>query len=237
MYPDFPRGPLKLFFFLAMFLFPALSWAKPVVVLDAAHGGSDTGIKAGSEAEKDWDLRFAKAIAQALESEGFEVIQVRERDETIPLDKRAETINTARVAAVLVLHADYEWTGKRTGPMIVVEPPTAGGETAEIPRWGVTTPYQYRASLKLGRDIAQALGQGTELSDMSDTRGLVGEPTSAHSRLFCLPHQSLRYLAPPAVVLTPLFLSSPADIRKFSTESGLADFAAQVARGLVNFLQ
>lgn len=234
---DFPRISFKPFFLLVAFFFPVLAWAKPVVVLDAAHGGSDTGVKTGSEDEKDWDLRFAKAIAQALESEGFEVVQVREKDETLPQDKRAQTINTARVTAVLVIHADYEWTGKRNGPMIVVEPPTAGGETAEIPRWGVTTPYQYRSSLKLGRDIAQALGLGTELSDMSDTRGLAGEPTSPHSRLFCLPHQSLRYLTPPAVVLTPLFISSGSDIRKFSNDTLLADFAAQVARGLVNFLQ
>ena len=238
MFPDFSRFPIhRISFLLAIFLFPPLVGAKPVVVLDAAHGGSDMGVKAGSGTEKEWDLKFAQAIGQVLESDGFEVVQVRTKDEALAQDKRAQMINTAHVSAVLVIHGDFEPTGKRTGPLVVVEPPTSGGEPAEIPRWGVTTPYQYHLSLKLGRDIAQTLGQGTELSDMSDTRGLAGETTSAHSRLFCLPHQSLRYLTPPAVVLTPLFLSSSADVRKFSNETMLADFAAKVARGVVNFLQ
>ena len=216
---------------------PSLGLAKPLIVLDAAHGGSDPGVVCGSEMEKDWNLRFALALEKALEGEGFDVLQVRHKDETLSVEKRAERINTAQASAVLVIHADREWGGTRGGPMIVVEPPTQGAESAEIPRWGVITLYQYRLSLKLGRDIAQALGLGSELSSLSDSRGLAGEPKSDTARLFCLPHQSLRYLAPPSVVLTPLFLSYAPDLRKFSGDQAVADFADRVARGVANFLQ
>ena len=223
--------------FLFLFSLPVLGWSKAVIVLDAAHGGNDTGVKYGSEVEKDWNLRFATALEKALEEEGFEVVQVRHKDETISLDKRAERANTAQASAVLVIHADGEWAGTRSGPMIVVEPPTQSGESAEIPRWGVITPYQYRLSLKLGRDIAQALGFGTELSSLSDSRGTAGEALNDMARLYCLPHQGLRYLSPPSVVITPLFLSNSADVRKFSGDQAAADFAARVARGVANFLQ
>jgi N-acetylmuramoyl-L-alanine amidase len=216
---------------------PVVGNAKPVVILDAAHGGSDSGIKSGSEVEKDWNYRFAQALQKALETEGFEVIQVRKKDETISNEKRALIINATPASAVLVIHSESDWTGNRTGPMIVVEPPTQGGETGEIPRWGAITPAQFRASLKLGRDIALALGLGTELSSLSDSRGLAGETTASGARLFCLPHQSLRYLTMPAVVITPLFLSSRSDVKKFSNDSAVSEFAAKVARGLSNFLQ
>jgi len=216
---------------------PAWGRAKAIIVLDAAHGGGDSGVRYGSEVEKDWNLRFALAMEKALEEEGFEVVQIRHKDETIPLEKRAERANTAQASAVLVLHADGEWSGNRGGPMIVVEPPTQGGESSEIPRWGVITPYQYRLSLKLGRDIAQSLGLGTELSSLSDSRGTAGETLNDEARLFCLPHQGLRYLTAPAVVITPLFLSNSADVRKFSADQAIADFADRVARGVAIFLQ
>ncbi len=228
---------LKIFLLAVLIFLPALGRAKAVIVLDAAHGGSDPGLKYGSEVEKEWNLRFALALEKALEEEGFEVVQVRHKDETIPLDKRAERANTAQASAILVIHADGEWAGERSGPMIIVEPPTQGGESTEIPRWGVITPYQYRMSLKLGRDIAQALGFGMELSSLSDSRGTAGEALNDTARLYCLPHQGLRYLAPPAVVITPLFLSNPSDVKRFSADQAAADFAAQVARGVANFLQ
>lgn len=228
---------LKALLLVLLILGPAFSSAKPVIVLDAAHGGSDSGVKTGSEVEKDWNLRWAVALEKALESSGFEVVQVRRKDETIPVEKRAEKINTAAASAVLVIHADCEWSGTHGGAMIVVEPPTQGVESPEVPRWGVITPYQYRSSLKLGRDIAQALGIGGELSSYSDSRGLAGEAQNDSARLFCLPHQSLRYLTPPAVVLTPLFLSYGPDVRKFSSDEAMADFADKVARGVANFLQ
>lgn len=228
---------IKFLLLAILILGPTLVFAKSVIVVDAAHGGSDPGVGSGSETEKEWNLRFAVALEKALEDQGFEVVQVRRKDETLPNDKRAERINTAQAAAVLVIHADYEWSGNESGPMVIVEPPTQSAESAEIPRWGVISPYQYRLSLKLGRDIALALGLGSELSSLSDSRGLAGETPSENARLFCLPHQSLRYLAPPAVVITPLFLSHGADLKKFSGDEAVIDFAGRVARGVAIFLQ
>ena len=221
----------------SIFLIPTWGIAKPLVVLDAAHGGSDLGVKAGSEVEKEWNYRFCQSLEKALKGLGFDVVEVRKRDEMIPQEKRAQIINTSQASAVIVLHADREWTGTQRGPMIVVEPPTQGAELTDIPRWGVITPFRYRSSLKLARDIAGQLGIGTELSSLSDSRGVMGEPTSPSSRLYCLPHQSLRYLNLPAVVVTPMFLTSSSDVRKFSSGEVMDEFSAKVAQGIADFLE
>jgi N-acetylmuramoyl-L-alanine amidase len=232
------RGSKILFgVFLSFFLLPAWGNAKPVVVLDAAHGGSDLGVKAGSEVEKEWNYRFCQSLENALEGLGFDVVEVRKRDETIAQDKRDEIINTSQASAVIVIHADRERTGTQRGPMIVVEPPTQGNEFLDIPRWGAITPSHYRSSLKLARDIADRLGIGSELSSLSDSRGVMGETISPAGRLYCLPHQSLRYLNLPAVVVTPMFLTSSSDVRKFSSEGVMTEFSAKVAQGLADFLQ
>jgi N-acetylmuramoyl-L-alanine amidase len=229
--------PLLLGGLLLAFFIPVWGTAKPLVVLDAAHGGSDSGVKTGSEVEKEWNYKFAQSLEKALEGLGFDVVEVRKRDETIAQEKRAEIINTSQASAAIVLHADREWTGTQRGPMIVVEPPTQGTEFTDIPRWGAITPSRYRSSLKLARDIAGQLGIGTELSSLSDSRGVMGETTSPASRLYCLPHQSLRYLNLPAVVVTPIFLTSASDVRKFSSEAVMAEFSAKVAQGIADFLQ
>lgn len=237
---------IKLYFFMVLTLGMALlllsassAWAKAKVVVDAAHGGTDAGVKAGSQVEKDWNLKIAEALERAFTDAGFDVVVIRRRDETISPDKRAEMINTSGASAVIVVHADREWTGSQKGPLFVVEPPNRAdiGEPGEIPRWGVITPYMYHLNLRLAKFIAQGFGLTGELSTLSDGRGMTGEVSGPEGRILCLAHQSLRNLTRPAVVLIPLFLTSESDLKKFSSSEGLADFAAKVVRGTSNFLQ
>jgi N-acetylmuramoyl-L-alanine amidase len=226
--------------YLIPFLFllvAAPSWAKPRIVLDAAHGGNDPGVRKGSAVEKEWNYRFAQAFSKAFEDAGFEVILIRKRDETIGADKRSEMINVTQASAAIIIHVDAEWTGTQKGPLVVVEPPTRGEENGEIQRWGAVSPALHHSSLRLARDIAEKLGIGTELSSLSDARGLAGETPTAAGRVFCLPHQSLRYLTLPSVVVTPMFLTSASDVKKFSKSESLADFATKVARGAAGYFR
>lgn len=224
--------------FLAMAV-PHSLWAKPRIVLDAAHGGNDSGVKSGREVEKDWNYKVALALQKAFEENGFEVVVIRKGDTAITEDKRSELINTSQALAAIIIHADREFTGAQKGPYLVVEPPSKAdlAETGESQKWGFIPLSQYRASLKLARAIGQKLEIETTFSNLSDSRGLGGETATADGRIYCLPHQSLRYLTLPAVVLTPLFLSSPSDVKKFSREDYLDDFAAKVARGTSDYLQ
>jgi len=213
--------------------------AKTRVVIDASHGGSDIGIEAGSETEKDWNYKIAQALQKAFEDAGYEVVLIRKGDTSVPPEKRVEATNTSQAALAIILHADREWTGAQRGPFLVVEPPSRvePGESAEIQKWGFTTLSQFRSSLRLARAVAQRLGVGTEISNLSDSRGTMGEATNAEGRILCVPHQSLRYLTLPSVVLVPLFLTSKSDIKKFSVGSSMTQFATQVVAGSSEFLQ
>jgi N-acetylmuramoyl-L-alanine amidase len=221
-----------------------LSWAqtgqtKPKVAIDAGHGGSDSGIKAGSETEKDWNLKVALALQKALESAGFEVVMTRKGDDTLETAKRTSILNTSQALAVIVVHADRDWTGTQSGPCLTVEPPNQNSASEEegVSKLGAITLSQYRSSLKLARSIAQELGVNGSFGTLSDSRGALGESVVPAGRVYCLPHQDLRYLIKPAVVLTPLFLTSATDIKKLGPTENLAAFASKVAQGVADYLQ
>jgi len=211
---------------------------KPQVVIDPGHGGRDEGSKEGSEVEKEWNLKTALALDKAFEAAGYQVLMTRDSDEELDPEKRMNIINTSNAKLVLVIHTDREWTGTQSGPFLVVEPPnqTAAAEADAIQPLGAITPVQYHASLKLVRDIAQKLGANIALSDLSDSRGTAGEVVSPYGKVACLPHQSLRYLSKPAVVITPLFLTSTTDLKKFAAVAAMDEFAAKVVQGVGEYL-
>lgn len=76
-----------------------------VVVLDAAHGGADTGARgAAGLLEKDVTLMLAREVRRALEAQGWRVVETRTGDELVPLDRRAAAANAERGAVFLTLH-------------------------------------------------------------------------------------------------------------------------------------
>ena len=78
-----------------------------VIVLDAAHGGSDTGAKLGGAGdEKDLNVAFADRLKSMLEAQQFRVVLTHASADDDPTpDQRAETANRARAVACLLLHA------------------------------------------------------------------------------------------------------------------------------------
>ncbi|MDP9039115.1 MAG: N-acetylmuramoyl-L-alanine amidase, partial [Acidobacteriota bacterium] len=81
---------------------------RNLVVLDAAHGGSETGAKFGDQTlEKDVTLALAARLRPALAAAGFTVVSTREAELANPLstDQRAELANRQHAAACLILHA------------------------------------------------------------------------------------------------------------------------------------
>jgi N-acetylmuramoyl-L-alanine amidase len=211
---------------------------EPLVVIDAGHGGSDPGSKDGSEVEKDWNLKFAQALDKAFETAGYQVLMTRASDVAVDSESRLNMINSSDAKVVLVIHADREWTRTQNGPFLVVEPPNQNALTNpdSIQPWGAITQGQFRSSFKLAEDIGQKLGVNTSLSDLSDSRGAV-EAVSPYGRVACLPHQDLRYLSKPAVVLTPLFLTSDSDLKKFGDTAAVDQFAGRVVQGVNGYLQ
>jgi N-acetylmuramoyl-L-alanine amidase len=81
------------------------------VVLDAAHGGDDSGARFGSLAEKDLTLALSVRLRSLLAARGVSVVTTRESDATVPPERRAEIANHAGAQACLSLHATQSGFG------------------------------------------------------------------------------------------------------------------------------
>jgi N-acetylmuramoyl-L-alanine amidase len=90
--------------------------ARPVprfaVVIDAAHGGSDTGARLSDRLlEKDLALTLSVRLRSMLAAHGISVVTTRESDATLPPVNRAETANHVGAAACISLHATTSGSG------------------------------------------------------------------------------------------------------------------------------
>jgi N-acetylmuramoyl-L-alanine amidase len=84
------------------------SGGKPLVVIDAGHGGKDVGaISVNGDYEKDVTLAIARAAAQRLERGGkIRVRLTRDDDRFIPLGGRVAIARQARADLFVSIHAD-----------------------------------------------------------------------------------------------------------------------------------
>jgi N-acetylmuramoyl-L-alanine amidase len=83
-----------------------------LIVLDAAHGGTDSGAHLGAHAEeKDLVLALSIRLRSMLAARGVPVVTTRESDVTLPPGKRAALANAHKPAACLILHASDSGSG------------------------------------------------------------------------------------------------------------------------------
>ncbi len=93
---------------------PLLSSRPPRfgVVIDAAHGGSDSGARLSDHLlEKDLVLTLSVRLRSTLGAHGIYVVTTRESDSAIPALNRAETANHVGAAACITLHATTSGSG------------------------------------------------------------------------------------------------------------------------------
>jgi len=82
------------------------------VVIDAAHGGTDSGARLSDHLlEKDLVLNLSVRLRSMLSAHGISVVTTRESDSTIPALNRAETANHVGAAACIILHATTSGSG------------------------------------------------------------------------------------------------------------------------------
>ena len=141
---------------------------RNLIVLDPAHGGTDSGSRIGDNLlEKDITLALAFRLRTLLTARGFTVILTRDSDAAtqqatpnsaptpLTFDDRAGIANHARAAACLLLHA----TGRGNGVHLYSsELDPAPGEATILP-WLTAQAAWVPASQQLERNLATALGR------------------------------------------------------------------------------
>jgi N-acetylmuramoyl-L-alanine amidase len=124
-----------------------------VVVLDAAHGGSDTGARLSDKLlEKNVTLALSVRLRSVLAARGFQVTTTRETDVLVPALHRSEIANHAQAAACLSLHATA------TGSGIHLFTSSLGQSMpARFQPWATAQSAYSTRSLKLSSEINSAL--------------------------------------------------------------------------------
>ena len=85
-----------------------------VVAIDPAHGGNDPGVKFSDKLlEKNVSLAIAEKLRAEFNNRGISTIMLRNGDDDVNPDDRAETANAARVSFYIAIHAGQMGTGVR----------------------------------------------------------------------------------------------------------------------------
>lgn len=154
---------------------PAANAQPPfLIVLDAAHGGSDTGAHLPADLqEKDLTLLLSIRLRSMLSARGITVITTRESDETLPPGKRAAIANAQKAAVCLILHASDSGSGIHLFTSSLVPAPAATflpwdqAQAAYLPqsmRWSaeiVSAMTKAGVPVTLGRTAMQPLDNMT----------------------------------------------------------------------------
>ena len=188
-----------------------------IVVLDPAHGGTDTGARgtAGIR-ESEVVLGFAAQVRRALESQGFQVVQTRLADENPSFDDRSALANAQTGAVFVSLHVSSTGLPGTARVYVNSDLPTARESNGLIP-W----------------DRAQApfLGLSHKFGDMVQgnlAQKFKGSPGSAQTS----PIRQLRTTAAPAIAveISSVTVTDRAELDRMAP--GIAD---AIARGASAF--
>lgn len=133
----------------------AQTLSRNIIVLDPAHGGTDTGARLTDKlAEKDFTLSFEQRLRPLLTAAGFTVVSTRDADpsSTLTNDQRAGTANHVHALACLLLHA----TPSGSGVHISTSTLTPSNSSDSVPWNAAQSPYLY-LSLRLANELGVGL--------------------------------------------------------------------------------
>jgi len=142
-----------------------------MVVLDAAHGGDDTGGKlSDGEPEKAFTLALSVRLRSLLGARGIQVVTTRESDAAVEVNRRAEIANHANAQACLSLHASETGTGIHL--FVSSLSPAPSGEGVRFVAWKTAQSAWVTRSLAL----AGVLNSGLLHAGMNVTLGRTSLP-------------------------------------------------------------
>ena len=85
-----------------------------LIVVDAGHGGHDTGAIAGGKREKDLVLQIAKRLERELKRRGFPVYMTRRTDRFLKLPQRTHIADKKKATVFVSIHANSVPRSKRS---------------------------------------------------------------------------------------------------------------------------
>jgi len=117
--------------------------ARPLIIVDPGHGGSDEGATSGGAIEKELALTTSVLLRNYLYELGYRVIMTRHKDLYIPLDRRVSIANRTHATLFVSLHYNSASSSEAYG--------------AEVFYCGSGNPFRVKQSKKLASLVLKQL--------------------------------------------------------------------------------
>ncbi|MFL5395218.1 MAG: N-acetylmuramoyl-L-alanine amidase [Myxococcales bacterium] len=213
------------------------------VVVDAGHGGRDTGaIGPKGTREKDVALSIAKVLAKKLEARGFAVVLTREDDRYLTLDERTRIANDAHADLFVSIHCNAarrrKLSGIETWTLNVASnryaTRLAAFENADTDRSAsdlrlILADLATRANTDDSRDIAQSV-QSALVRAMRSRGEKVADHGIKHALFYVLLGARM-----PAILVETGFISNPVEEARLRTRDRQRATAEAIAAGVREF--
>lgn len=224
---------------------PAAVHAIRKVVVDAGHGGKDTGaISPNGLREKKVTLDVAGKVRQGLEAAGVQVVMTRSADVFIPLSERAHIANKSGADLFVSIHANASESRSLSGfetytlseatddhalaveraenSVLRFEPSarSAGSENLEAILWDLRETANRKESLLMASEITDEVS---------------GSVPVAAKRQKSANFYVLKWTECPAVLVELAYLSHRSDERKLRDPAYRTEVADAIVRGILNY--
>jgi len=218
--------------------------SRPLVVIDAGHGGKDPGTVSGDRYEKDVVLELALALKDRLiEEGGIRVALTREDDTFLVLQERPEIARRLNADLFISLHADSAGDSERAyGASVYTLSREASSEAAAR-----FANRENNADLLNGvvvknqsdpvNDILVELSQRRVQETSREFGELIEREGKGKHRFHSQTQRSaalavLRAPDVPEVLFEVGFLTNPDDAARLSSDEGREEFAGFLARAI-----
>jgi N-acetylmuramoyl-L-alanine amidase len=214
------------------------------VVVDAGHGGKDTGaVGPHGVREKDMALAIARKVAARLQALGLQVIMTRARDVFVPLDERTRIANEAHADLFVSIHCNAArrrrlegvetWTLNVSSDRYAAR--LAAFENAEAERTVsdlrlILADLATKANTSDARDLAQSV-QSSLVRTLRSRVGRVRDHGVKQALFYVLLGTHM-----PSILVETGFISNPAEESRLKSARFQEGTAEAIARGLKEFV-
>lgn len=215
------------------------------VVIDAGHGGHDTGaIGPSGKLEKDVTLAISQRLGQRLLSAGLEVVLTRERDRFLSLEERADLANQERGDLFISLHCN-------SAPSRNLRGVETYSLNIAADRYSVRLAARENASSEKGMNELQYIladlatkANTDESSRLAEQvqKGLVSALAQRHPGVKDLGHKQALFFVllgarMPSILVETSFLSNPEEEKLLASEGYQAEVAEAIAQAVLEFFR
>jgi N-acetylmuramoyl-L-alanine amidase len=198
-----------------------------LVVIDAGHGGQDTGAIRGGVLEKDMTLDVARRLEREVQAAGLATMLTRSGDKTVSLAERAAAANRERDCVFVSIHFDEGGRAAATG----VNTYYAARQTQPTPFVASWLPFLQPVATEQPPNVeSQSLAGFVQQAMVARTQAV---DRGVRTQQFYV----IANVRHPAVLVEGGFLSNAEDISRITTEEYRQQLAVAIHEGIMRYRQ